>query len=93
MKRWFGFRWFCLRHTWACFWRDLPFKIAMKLPRSIALGAFVRVHAIGETHWGFMPIYEAWQAETRRLKMGLPRPKPPTFVDTQDSPYGQQGMR
>lgn len=65
--RWqLGYRWFVIRHQWACFWRDLPWRIALRLPRSVAMAAFIRVwgEACGETSGEFDTICDSWDART-----------------------------
>lgn len=62
MRDWFGYRWFVLRHRWACFQRDLPWTIALWLPPNVALMAFVRVYScLGECGPEYSRVYHEWE--------------------------------
>lgn len=57
-----GYWWFVLRQKWACFNRDLSFRLAMRLPRRVALGAFIRVYGVrGDCGPDFDWICKEWE--------------------------------
>ena len=64
-----GYRWFCLR-VW---WRGLPDRVtwwlAWKLPRKVALYAFVRVYgAWGECGPDYDHVYRAWESASSKAR-------------------------
>jgi hypothetical protein len=83
---WFGYRWFLIRHKVAYVRREWPWWLAMRLPRRVALMAFIRVYGvIGRCDDNFGEICDEWE---RRSAGG----KPPTPVRASIGAdgYGQQ---
>lgn len=60
-----GYQWFVLRHRVACFWRDLPWRIACWLPRGVAFCAFIRVYAVlGRCGPEFEEVARLWKEQS-----------------------------
>jgi hypothetical protein len=65
MRGWLSFQWWWVGMRVRYFWREsLPWAIAMRLPRRVALFAFVRVYAvIGECGPDYKRVYDAWESK------------------------------
>jgi len=74
VRFWFGYRWWKLTTYGPARLRyrlkhDLPWWIACKLPRKVALMAFVRVFGIlGDCPPIYSEIYRAWEAQSVALR-------------------------
>lgn len=70
MKAWVGYRWWLNTWWWPARLRyhlkeTLPWKIALWLPRKVALMAFVRVYGvIGRCDPNYEEIYNEWESRS-----------------------------
>lgn len=63
MRDWLGYRWFCVR-LWCREWPEkVAWWLAWRLPRKVALLAFVRVYAVlGECGPDYERAHKRWEA-------------------------------